>query len=847
MIGQMIHHYRIVSELGRGGMGVVYAAEDTKLQRQVALKILHLEDESGQGARRLMREAQAAAQLQHPYICPVFGFEEYEGRSYLVLAYIEGKPLSKWIAAQELTLPQVLRITTQVASALDAAHAVGIVHRDIKPGNILLTSDLHPYILDFGLARNDAQSTSTLEGHFAGTPAYVSPEQAQGKTVGAAADQYSLAVSVYEMLTGRLPFRSGRPAEMLYRVVYEPPAALAPARFPVSAALEAVLRRALAKEPAQRYANAGEFAAALESAAQDESYQEAPSLPSTQWMPGVESPVGTRRRWLAAAAATPLVLGAAGWAWWSSRQRVPESRRLAVLPLTVVGDDPQLATLAQGFAETLTAQLSEVEEWASTLSVVPASEVRARRVTSAEQARQHYNVNFAITGNAQRRNGAVTFTLALVDADKLAQAATRTLRFDEAQAVALQDAAIPAALQMLQIKLPPAESESLQAGGTRNSEAYSAYLEGRGYLARHDQLGNLPLARKALERAVGLDSSYALAYTALGEAYWRQANRGLDPALKELALQTSQRAVALAPKSAVAHARYAECLEQFDRTPQAIEQLKLALQIAPAHGESSRALARLYGQLGRDQEAQEAFEEAQRRRPMDWMVRTDYGAFLLARNRYGEAERAFLAARELTPDNTVVLRLLGNTYMADARFEDAADTLRASLRFQQSATGLNALGVALYYRHMFAEAEAALQKSIAVDAKRYQSYGNLGTVQRQIRGREKAAQENLRRAVELVQQALLLNPNRHNDLANLAEYGAKLGDKALVDEAIAKIPEDLRRLYADRIGLAWELIGKRSEAIAILSEGTLNRKVLEADPDLAALCRDAAWRRSLKN
>lgn len=850
MIGQMFHHYRIVSELGRGGMGVVYAAEDTKLQRKVALKILHAGESSaegnGEGQRRLMREARAAAQLQHPHICPVFGFEEDEGRSYLVLAYIEGNPLSRLIAANELSLEQVLKLSAQVAGALDAAHAVGIIHRDIKPGNILVTPELHAYILDFGLARQESQSTSSLDGKFAGTPAYVAPEQAQGKPVTAASDQYSLAVAVYEMLTGRLPFAGGRPAEMLYRVVYEAPAPMTPARFSLDEGMERAVLRALSKDPAERFRTVTEFVAALQgNQLGDLSTKQMGSRPLG--LVGREAQ-SHRRKWLSGLGAFLLgavVIGSVAlWQWTAKGE---DFKRVAVLPLNVVGSDAQLATLAQGFAETLTAQLSEIEELPVKLSVVPASEVRARRVVSAEEARRFYNVNFAITGNAQREGEMVVFTLSLVDAENLTQAATRTLRFEATKAVAVQDAAIPAALQMLKINLPPGESESLQLGGTRNSEAYAKYLEGRGYLARHDQQGNLAQARTALEAAVALDRNYALAQTALGEVYWRLAKLGLDAGLKEQAITASKRAVELAEKSATAHARYAECLEQFDRTPEAIEQLKIALQVAPSHGEASRAIARLYGKLGRDAEAEGAFEEAQRRRPTDWMVRTDYGAFLLARNRYADAERAFRAARELTPDNTVVLRLLGNTYMADARFQEAADTLRAALRFQENPSGLNALGVALYYRHHFAEAEAALERSIALDAKRYRSFGNLGTVQRQVRGKEEKAKQNLARAVDLVRQALELNPNEHNDLANLAEYCAKLGDAKGAEAAIGKIPEDLRRLYADRIGLAWELIGKRAEAITMLRQANTNRALLEADPDLAALSRDAAWKRAWKN
>jgi serine/threonine-protein kinase len=197
MIGKVIHHYRILAEIGRGGMGVVYAAEDTKLNRRVALKFLHADRTDPANTKRLFREARAAAQLQHPHICPVYGFEEFEGQAFLVLAFIEGRPLSRLIAENALSLPQVLAITHQVASALDAAHRAGIVHRDIKSANILLTADDHAYILDFGLASWNSQSTSSLDNHFGGTPSYVAPEQALGQSVTPAADQFSLAVTVF--------------------------------------------------------------------------------------------------------------------------------------------------------------------------------------------------------------------------------------------------------------------------------------------------------------------------------------------------------------------------------------------------------------------------------------------------------------------------------------------------------------------------------------------------------------------------------------------------------------------------------------------------------------------------
>jgi serine/threonine-protein kinase len=783
-----------------------------------------------------MREARAAALLQHPHICPVHAFEEFEGHAFLVLAHIEGRPLSRWIAEARLTLPQVLTLTARVAAALDAAHEAGLVHRDIKPGNILVTENLHPYILDFGLASRETQSTSSLEGKFAGTPAYVAPEQAQGLPTGPESDQYSLAVTVYEMFTGRLPFAGGRAAELLYRVVHEVPLPIEPARFPLPPDTQRALLRALSKNPKDRFASTLEFAKALGATGPEATTRTATNLDN--------APRPTRRwLWIAALVLCALFGGGAYWLWNSSVLKAEELRRVAVLPLTVVGGDPQLSTTAQGFTETLTAQLTEIEDLPVRLSVVPASEIQARRVASAEEARRYYKVSFVISGNAQRRGDRMFFNLLLVDAEKLTQAASRSLSFDANQSITLQDAAVPAALQMLKISLPDSQRESLQSGGTRISAAYAAYLEGRGLLSRYDQAGNIDAAGASLERAVAADPAYALAHTALCEVYRLKAVRDLDSSLKEKSLAAGRRAIELAPNSALAHVRLGDSLASFDRIPEAIEQFRAALRLAPANGEAHRALAKLYGQQGRDREARAAFEEALRKRPTDWLLQVEFGSYLLSRKMFVEAERALLTARELTPDNVVALRLLGNTYMAQARFQEAAATLEASLRYQQNPITYNALGVARYYRHDYALAEAALEKAIALDPKRYRSYGNLGTVQRQL-GKAEAARQNLNKAVEIARQTLALSPNNHNDLANLAEYAAKLGDRAAADAAIAQIPEDLRRLYADRIGLAYELLGRRAEAIATLVSSNANRTFIEADPDLRLLVSDPAWRRA---
>ncbi len=840
MLGQTVQHYRILSELGRGGMGIVYAAEDTRLNRRVALKFLHRDEGGLESQRRLAREARAAAQLQHPNICPVYGFEEYEGGAFLVLAYIDGRPLSRWIAGGELSYPQVLAVTKQVAGALDAAHRAGIVHRDIKPGNILVTAELHAYVLDFGLASQQTQSTSSLDEKFGGTPAYVAPEQAQGHSTGAAADQYSLAVTVFEMLTGRLPFRGGRAAELLYRVVHEAPDDLEPARCEVPPESAAAIQRALSKAPKDRFATAGEFAAAL-GGARVEDDQDTHTLARTG--AGLSAASLSRRTlpWMGLAAAAA---GAAYWRWGGSAAPRPPLR-IAILPLQVSGDDPQLRALAEGFTETLTAQLTQVEDVSERVSVVPASEVLTSKVSSASQARQLYNVQLALGGSAQKRGERKVFNLLLIDAEKLVQQASRTLEFGSGNAVELQDAMIPAALRLLQIALPATQAASSAEGGTRSSAAYAAYLEGRGYLVRYDQKGNLEKARALLERAVEEDPNYALARTALAAVYTRTAKDAGDPQGRERAVAAAREAVRLAPQLVAAHTRLGETLAEFGKAGEAEAELRRALTLSPTNGEAHRALANLLGLEGRDGEAQAAFEEALRRRPADWLLHTDLGNFFLLRNRLEEAERSYRRAIDLTPDNYIVLRLLGNTLRRQSRNREAAEVFRASLQFQEHANTYNSLGLALYYQRRFPEAAEAIGKALRLSPKNYRLYGNLGTVERHLPGQRETGLAHLREALAMARETVRLRQGDNNTYANMAEYAAKLGDREAAMEAVGRIPAAVRRLYGERLGLAYELSGQRAAAIAILAESQARAATIESEPDFDELTRDPSWKRAL--
>ncbi len=516
MIGKTVAHYRIVDKLGEGAMGVVYKAEDTRLERLVALKFLPIDNQDGGVSReRFLREARAAAHIHHPYICPIHEIGEVDGQLFFAMALVEGASLREKLKGGPLDIDEAVELAIQIANGLQAAHENGLVHRDIKSNNIAVDRQGNACILDFGLALRSTESRVTLPGTCIGTPAYMSPEQALGKEIDARSDLWSLGVVLFEMLTGRLPFKGERDLGVMYAIVNQEPASATSIRREIPDVLQTILDKALAKDPKDRYQTATEISNDLRTVRESASSHTRTMAVVAEPAPRV--PVLSRRTMLIGASVLVL-LAAAVLAW---RMMTPASKNVAVLPLEVIGGDEPTRVLADGLVESLTSQLTQLERFQGKLMVIPASEIRSRHITSAADAARAYGANLVITGSAQHLGDRVQFTLNLVDAKSLRQIASRTIDYDAANPIALRNDAIGKAVDILSISVAPAASKALKAGETSSSAAYAQFLVGSGYLARYDIHGNLPRAIESLKNAVQLDPQYAVAWAELARAYVR--------------------------------------------------------------------------------------------------------------------------------------------------------------------------------------------------------------------------------------------------------------------------------------------------------------------------------------
>ena len=459
--------YTIISELGRGGMGVVYKAEDTKLKRTVALKFLppeltHIPDVKD----RFMREAQAAAALDHPNICTVYEFDQAEDANFISMAYIEGQSLRKKLESGPLELDEALRIATQVAEGLQIAHKKGIVHRDIKSANIMVTERGQVKIMDFGLARMIGGTLITKEGMTMGTIAYMSPEQAQGEEVDYRTDIWSLGVVLYEMISGELPFKGDHDQAVIHAILHREPASLRKAKPDAPSGLEEVIFQAIAKKPSARYPTMEEFAEDLEAVAE-----------------GLK----------------PL------------KARPARAVKLAVLPFANLSGDPDQEYLSDGLTQKMITELGRLHP--ESLSVIArASVMRYKKGdTPVDQIGQELGVNYVLEGSTLREANLVRVNAVLIQVVDQTQLWADSYKQEFSGILALQSEVAESVAKALSIKLLPSEKDQLAKVSPVDPEAHEAYLRGM-YHCQKVTPGDLDTAEKYFDLALEKDSSFAPAY-----------------------------------------------------------------------------------------------------------------------------------------------------------------------------------------------------------------------------------------------------------------------------------------------------------------------------------------------
>ena len=580
--------YLLERELGRGGMATVYLAQDLRHRRQVAVKVLQPELAATLGSDRFFREIEVAARLQHPHILPMLDSGEAGGFYYYVMPYVAGESLRERLArVGELPIDQAVRILTEVVDALAAAHAAGVVHRDIKPDNVML-SGRHAMVMDFGVAKAVSEATGrnqlTTAGVALGTPAYMAPEQASADPhLDHRVDIYAVGTMGYELLTGRPPFTGGGSQQVLAAHITQVPDPVAARRPAVPPALAAVIMRCLEKRPADRYQTAEELLAQLEPLAGHSGGTTPTQTRPVETMPAGRAPV--RPKAAVAAAVAVVLLAAAVFAWsrWTSAPAsvapapaADTTGLLAVLPFESIGGDTSQQYFTAGMTEEIAGQLSKV----SSLRLVSATATEPYLAAPDRLPRlgRELGVRNVVEGSVRLAGRRVRVGVRLTETGSGRTIWSDQYDRDLTDVFAVQSEVAHRIAEALQATLTPAEARRIDRAPTSNLAAYELFRRSTtvSFYDRTDNLAGVELLRQA----IGLDSNFATAYAVLGRRY-TFLGAYASPAWYDSASVAIRQALALEPELALGHYNLATLLAAVGRLAEARLSYLKALELDP--------------------------------------------------------------------------------------------------------------------------------------------------------------------------------------------------------------------------------------------------------------------------
>ena len=700
MVGERLSHYRIVAKLGSGGMGEVYLAEDTKLDRRVALKVLP-PDAAEEPARleRFKREAKAVAALNHPNIVTIHSVEEADGRHFLTMELVEGRTLDQLIPGGGMTLDRFFEVAIPLSDALAAAHERGITHRDLKPANVMVTEDRRVKILDFGLARllddepeeessvgEEPTKALTHEGMVVGTVPYMSPEQVQGRQVDSRSDIFSLGTILYQMATGRYPFSGDTNADLISSILREVPSSVTAVKGTLPNHLGRIIRHCLEKDPRQRYQSALDVRNELQGLRGEvESGQAVTGAVAAASGSGTiaAQPGRTKLVGILGGAVLLVALALLGWLLLpgggddetapARSVAVPQERiMLAVLPFRNLSGDPEQEFFSDGLTEEMIVELGRMD--AANLGVIARTSVMRFKGSDRPlgEIAAELGVQYVLEGSVRKAGDRVRITAELIQASDQTQVWADSFERNLEDVFAIQTDVARNIGGALEVELaPPSSTRQIDPG------AHEEYLRGLMFFTRRTRLDN---AVAHFEKAVEIQPDYAEAWAGLGGTWAVYAWHTLTPfpEVEAKAAAALDRALELDPDLASAHAAYCELRKNQWRWQEAEEACLRALELNPNYASANQWYSEYLMFFWRGEECLEWAVKGRKLDPLSPVIVNQESNCLYLQGRMDEALAVVREAIALAPDFWRGRLQEGAIHLQEGRWAEAAEAFRAA-------------------------------------------------------------------------------------------------------------------------------------------------------------------------
>ncbi|MGH9864265.1 MAG: protein kinase domain-containing protein [Candidatus Acidiferrales bacterium] len=850
--------YRIEGLLGQGGMGRVYKAYDKELDRTIALKVLQPELTSDPNAmQRFKQELLLASRISHKNILRIHDLGEADGVKFISMAYVEGEDLHHLLRAHgRLPAERAQKIAEQLCEALDAAHSEGVVHRDLKPQNILMGKDDHVYVSDFGLAKSLESSSAgmTRTGQFLGTPRYMAPEQVEAKPVDHRTDLYALGLILFEMVTGEDAFKGDSTLQIMYRRVKEKPPNPKQLNPEVPDNLARVTLRCLEREPARRYPNAKEILADLQSG------RATPAGRGVQ----IALPQLGKRWWYVAAGVVAVILItlfavppirhmvfrseqiSTGSAPPRGVPSLASGRFVAVLPLQVLGDQTQLGYLAQGVEEALSAKLFQLKDIHVTSPDEAGKADQKQPLTKIARA---VGANLLVQGVLQGSGDKIRIIVNLEDVADGKRLWSEEFNGVTGDLFTLEDQIYTKLVAALNVNPTNEELAKAEARPTDNVAAYDLYLRGRNALRSHDSK-NVQSALDYFNQALKQDGSFALAYTGIADASLRMYGIKKDNFWTQKALAAAQQAQQLNDKLAEVHTTLGSVYSATGKYAEAVAELKRALALAPTSDEAYQHLGGAYLRSGNGAQAIEAFQKAIQLNPYYWRNQNGLGEAYFRLGDYAKALEAFHQVTVLEPDIGTGYQNIGTVYLKQGKYQECIPYYQNALRIEPYWTTYSNLGTAYFFLKQYSNAADMYAKAVSLNPNDTLTTVNLADAYRWS-GQVDKAKTTYQQAISLGYKELETNPQDAASMAQIALSYAKTGDAqhagSFIRRARAIDKNNVEYMYDEAEINA--LLNRQSDALKALRQAFQKHYPAEyaaGDPELENLQKNPEFASLLK-